>query len=223
MTVEEVMKKFDDLTVKVDAMKKDYDLKLDSANKEAQSWKKVAEQKQDEIASFKESTEKEIKDREKQFAEMRAAENLKFAEELVAKDVLTPALKDTAVRLMSAMTSEKESISYQEKDGKKVSHTMLSLFKEFISALPKGNRLKAITNRTAPKVEIPSEAKTGTEDLRYMEVHRGGKKEMLPVEGDDLHSRALEFQQEQKKIGRVVSYGDALIAAEIQISQEAAA
>lgn len=212
MTIAELEKKFSDLTTNVDTMKKDFELKLDAQKKETDSWKTVAENKQKELLSFQETAEKAQKDRDKAYAEARATEIKNFVADLKKSGRLTPAIEEMVLKLMESMTIDTTVISFSQKDGKTVSHSQLSLFKEIFSALPAGNHLRSFSKVGEVSPTLPSQVRTtGSDSAEYTEIHRGGEIVRVPVDDGDLHAKALKFIEDQKGLGRVFSYGDALI------------
>lgn len=213
MTIDELTKKFETLQTGVDVMKKDFELKLENANKDVATFKAIALKKEDELKEFKEKAELAIKEKDKAFAESRKAENLNFLETLKKDAKISPAMAETAAKLMESMTSEVVVATFDAKDGKKIQHTQLSLFKELLASLSKAPVFRSMSQATVATREIP--AGTGTEgEKQFVTVKREGGENKYEVDGTELHAAALQFQEDQRKIGRATSYEDALVAAE---------
>lgn len=209
MDIKELEKQFSELQGQVGLLKKDFELKLAAANGEAEQWKKIAQQKEADALKFQEDAKKAKEAEAKAFAEARAAENKAFLEKLKAEGRITPAMQDVATKLMESMTSQEIVATFDMKDGKKVSHTQFSLFKEFLSSFQKSSVLKGLTPGGGSAVEVPGDG-DGTEQ-QFTEILQGGQKVRVPLDDTNLHMSALEYIEDQKKIGRVVGYADALI------------
>lgn len=220
MTIEELTKKFESMQTEVSVMKKDYELKLDSAQKDAESWKKTAEAKQAEAKKFQEEAEKAKKEKEKAYSEARAKDVQVFLETAKSEGKITPAMQEIAVKLAESMTSEDEIATFGEKDGKKISHTQLSLFKEFVSSLPKIDKTKSLTHGQMIRKETPKSG-TGQEEVQTMEAFVNGVKQTVILDDTALHFKAIELQEEYSKKGQRLDYAEALIQAEKLIRQAA--
>lgn len=211
MTVQELeqqLKKFQD---DFDTTRKEFQLKLDNAEKDASKWKKISEDKESETRKFQEEAEKAKKERELALAEARKREVKDFFDRMKKEERITPAQEEMAARLAESMTSETEIATFGEKDGKKVSHTQLSLFKELVASMPKRPRTATLT--PGGSFSPPTPEGTGEGGTDYQEVWYGGQKVLAQVDDMDLHVKALEYQEAQRAKNVTVSYEDALIEA----------
>ena len=216
-TIEELTKQFEALNTSVSTMKKDFQLQLDSAKKDADSWKSVASQKEEELKQFKEKAELALKERDKAFAESRKQENLSFLESLKKSGKISPAMEDTAAKLMESMTSDVTIHTFEAKDGKKVNHTQLSLFKELLGSLTAAPIFRQMSKTAQIQKETPGS--NNGEEKTFTTVKTKAGEVTYEVDGQDLHSAAIQYQEDQRKIGRTVSYAEALIAAEKLMTQ----
>ena len=218
MTLQELEKSFGELQSSISVLKKDFDLKLDAANKNAESWKAAAEQKQAELVKYQEDVKKANEDRDKALSEARVSEIKSFVEASVKEGKISPAAKDIVEKLMQSMTGDANIATFEQKDGKKVQHTQLSLFKEFIATMAKS----PIFRQMSRSGEVQKSATpAGSEEQQFTEVISGGQKKILPADGQDLHLKAIELQEESRKIGKTLSYEDALIQASIAVKVDA--
>lgn len=210
MTIEEMEKQLKSFQSDLETTKKDFQIKLDASNKTAEEWKTVAFKKEEEMKQYKEQAEKAEKDKEKAFAENLKRENKLFLENLKKEGRITPALQVLAEKLMESMTSKETIATFEEKDGKKIDHTQLSLFKQMLSSMKKAPIYSSMSRTEDQKPEIPD----ADGETHFMEVSIGGKKQSLPVDGMELHNEALKYQDEQRAKGKTISYETALIEAE---------
>src|SRR3990167_7864251 len=155
LTLDELTKKFETLTTSVDTMKKDFELKLESAKKDAEQWKTVATQKDEDLKKFKQEAETANKEKEKAYAEKRKQEDKIFLENLKKQGKLTPASQEIATKLMESMTSETVVATFEAKDGKKITHTQLSLFKELLGSLAKSPIFSQMSRTDVAERETP--------------------------------------------------------------------
>lgn len=217
-TIEELTKDFETLTGSVSTMKKDFELKLEGAKRDAAEYKSIAEKAQEDLKTFKVDAEKAQKEKEKAFAELRANENKNFLEGLKKVGKITPALQEIASKLMESLTSEAVVHTFEGKDGKKTSHTQLSLFKELLNGFSTAPILRNMSQTPAGVREIPGEQ---AGEKTFVKVLTGGGVQSYELDGADLDSAANQYIQDQKSLGRTVSYADALIAAERLMKQAA--
>lgn len=217
-TLEELTKQFEALNTNVSTLKKDFELKLESAKKDAEQWKSVATQKDEDLKKFKLDAEKALEEKNKANAELRKQETAVFLETLKKSGKISPAMQETAAKLMESMNSEATVYTFEAKDGKKVNHTQLSLFKELLSSLATTPIFRQMTRTGEPTRETPP----GTaSEVTFTTVKTAGGEKEYQVDGQDLHTAALQYQEDQRKTGRTISYADALIAAE-QLMKQAA-
>ena len=220
-TIEELSKDFESLESSVSVMKKDFELKLDSAKKDTAEWKSIAEKNAADAKKFKEDAEKAEADKKKAYQEARIKEVKSFLDKAVESARITPAARELAEKLMESMTSDAIVYTFEQKDGSKTTHTQLSLFKEFIASLKQSKVFHTLTTQhTKQAATAPLSTDDGGQ-VRTMAVKKDGATQELIVDDYDLGVQAMEYQQEQRKIGRVIDYGEALIAvAKIRQTQE---
>lgn len=207
-TVDDLKKQYSEMNARVSAMQKDFELKLESANRTADEWKKQAEKREEDLRSYQEKHEKEEKERLAAAAKAKESDILGFAESQIKAGKITPAVKDKIVAFMKSLNAESAVLEFTESDGSKRTHTQISLFREIIGNLkpivPVG---KEFTRSGNQSVESPSDSETDQETEQFMEVHAPGGKKTLPVAEADLAAKAFEYQEKNK-----VSYEDALVA-----------
>lgn len=218
-TVEELLKKFETFEKGVETMKKDFELKIESAQKDAASYKAIALQKEEDLKKFKADAEKAIEEKNKAFAETRKAENASFLEGLKKAGKISAAMEVTCVKLMESMNTETIVHTFEAKDGLKVNHTQLSLFKELLSSFGASPIFRNLTHATAP-ARIAAQGGEDKEKVFTTVITKAGAQN-YEVDGMDLHALAVQFQEDQRKVGITVDYADALIAAEKQLKQAA--
>lgn len=215
-------KQFAELKEQFSTLKKDYELRLDSAKKEAESWKSTAQQKQDELKKFEADAEKATEEKNKAFAEIRITECKHFLEKLKKDGRISPALEVLAAKLMESMTSDVTVYTSETKDGKKISHSQLSLFKELLSSMAKTPVFRSMTVGGTTGVETPEDSMKGTKSAEtFMKVRTGGEVKTYAVDDVDLDLMAREYIDEQAKLGRKVDYAEALVQAEKLMRQAA--
>lgn len=210
MDIKELEKKFSDLSATVDVMRKDYDLKLDTAQKETASWKENAQKREDEIRILREKTEKAEKDAKEASQKARASEIKAFASELKKNGKITPAQEEMIIKLMESMTSDAAIMTYKEKDGSDRTHNQLSLFKAILQGIKTQVVYGEMTHAGAYS---PSAPDSDQETEQFQEViTKGGGRTMLPKSEQALADAAEKYMEDQRVRGIVVSYGDALLA-----------
>lgn len=210
MDVKELEQKFKDLSTQVDTMRKDYDLKLESATKDATQYKELAFKREEELRVFREKSEREKFEAEQRAKEAKKQEIKAFSEALVKEGRITPAQKELVGPLMESMTSDAEIHKFTEKDGAVKSHTQLSLFKAFLASLKKVMSFGEFT--PSGKAEIVTPDHVGDESVQqFMDVKTEGSVKRMPVEDTDLAAKAFQYIEEQSKIGRRIDYYQALI------------
>lgn len=218
-TIEELTKQFETLNSSVSLMKKDFDLKLESAKKDAESWKTIATQKEEDIKKFKAEADKAIEDKNKAFAESRKQETASFLENLKKAGKISPAMQETATKLMETMNTETVVHTFEAKDGKKVSHTQFSLFKELLSSLSTTPIFRSMTQSGSQTKETPAGGDASEKSFTVVKTKAGDQ--TYEVDGQELHAAALQYQEDQRKSGRTVDYASALIEAEKIMKQAA--
>lgn len=217
-TIEELSKELEGLSSFVGVMKKDFELKLGAAKTEATEWKTVAEKKEAEAKQFKEAAEKAEQDKIKAYQESRIKEMKSFLEESVKTARITPASKVLAEKLMESMTSDATVHTFEDKDGKKTSHTQFSLFKEFVNSLAKSKVFSTLTPAVKQTAQSPI-VEEGDKEIHFQEVKKDGATQNLIVDDYEIGVKALDYQAEMLKIGRKIDYADALIAVTLQVKQ----
>ena len=218
MTVEELEKQLKSFQSDFESTKKDFALKLESATKDAEQWKSIAAQKEADLKKFQADAEKAQAEAKKTFAESRAKENRLFLDGLKKEGKISPATETLAIKLMESMTQDAVIATFEQKDGKKVEHTQMSLFKEMLSGLAKSPIFREMSRQANARQSVPGE---GEEKEAFADIKSAGSTKRLPLEGMETHLKALEYIEEQRKIGKTVSYEEALIQAEKLISQGA--
>ena len=213
-TVEELEKMFTETQSKVDLMKKDFELKLESANRDVKQFEELAKSREEELRKFKEQVTKAEKDKAEAVARSREADVKEYVESLVKAEMITPAQKDQVSEFMKSLDFEKEIASFSEKDGSKKSHNQTSLFKEIVSKISGGKKKVKLQDEIAISSASETEEIDGTshEGKNFMKVRSEGVVRNIPVADEVYHIKALEYIEDQRKIGKMVSYGDAMIA-----------
>lgn len=217
MTVEELEKQLKTFQSDFEATKKSFELKLDAAKKDADSWKSVAEAKDAEAKKFQAAAEAAEKEKQKALSESRAKDFRSFLENAKKEGRITPAVQEIAQRLGESMTSESVVATFEKKDGSKVQHTQLSLFMELIGALQKTSVFRSLTKDNS-HVEGPASEKG---EVVYSEAIINGERQRVILDDTDLDERTKLVMAEAAKVGRVLTYGDAMIEAEKLIRAEA--
>lgn len=216
MTLEELQKQMEGLKKtfdeKLDLQVKSFQVQLDGEKKQVEQWKTVAQAKEEEARVFAEKAKKADEEKAKAFAEAKKAEMKAFFEQAKKEGRITPALEEIAVKLAESMTSETVIATFEKNDGSKTTHTQMSLFKAFISGLGKTTMFRE-QSRTPQGVApaTPGSANGGDGAVEFAEVIYGGIKKQLPMDGNDLHARAVQFQDAERTAGRSTSYEQALI------------
>lgn len=215
MDIKELEKKFQELSDNQAKMEKDFTLKLDSAQKDTKQYKELAEKREEELRQFKESAEKSERERKQSMIEANKTGIKEFVEAQIKSGRVIPAHKERLISFMETLSSEEQVVKFKEKDGSTSSHTQLSLFKDLISKMkpvvPIGSEFTVDENMES---ESPSDEIEGGEMKaeKFMAVRSEGVVHNYPVKDSDIAEKALQYQEDQKKIGRVVSYEEALIA-----------
>lgn len=213
--LEQEFKAFTDQTkTQLETQKKEFGLQIESAKKDADQWKTVAEAALETSKKFEAQAKKAEEDKKAALSASKKAELLAFFEQSVKDGRLTPAMRDIAVKFAESLNHEAEVVKFEQKDGSSVSHTQFSLFKVFVGMIGKAKAfsLEQRTPRSGSQKELPAAvASEDNEHQEFAEVIHGGTKKTLPTQDADLAAKAFEYQDEQSKLGRSVSYGDALI------------
>ena len=209
MTAQEVEGKLKEFQSNFDSKIKEFEVRNEAANKRADEYKKIAEDKEAEVAKFKEVAQKAENEKKVALEESRKKDISSFVESEKKNARLTPAQAEIATKLMESMTSELEVATFKQKDGKSIVHTQISLMKEFISLLPVSNRFSEISRTFEKTPSIPN----GTNEAQvYVEVvQKGSGRIKLPVKDADIAAKIFEYQEEKRKHGVSVSYEDAYI------------
>ena len=215
MTVEELEKQLKTFQSDFDQTKKDFELKLGTAKKEADDWRQVAQKKEEEAKKFQEEAEKAEKERKKAEAEARKTEHKAFVDRMKAEGKLVPAQEEASLKLMESLSAEGEIAKFTAKDGSSRSHSQLSLFKEMVENSPKRVSFGYSTRKQGEhSPQLPGEGKAEGGEGQIEILHQG-KRTMIPLVGADMAARAFEYQAEVRKTqGREIDYGEALIAVE---------
>lgn len=226
MTLEELQKQFTAFQAqtesKLELQKKDFELKLDAAKKDAEQYKQIAETNAATAKAFEEKAKAAEAEKAKAFAEAKKAEVKGYFESCVKAGSLTPAMRDIAVNLSESMTSETVVAKFEQKDGSSVSHTQFSLFKLFVSMIgkAKGFSIRETTPAADTKKVLPVNGDEAGHES-FTEVIHGGVKKTLPTQDVDLAARAFQYQEDQAKLGSKVSYETALIHVSKEMKAEA--
>ena len=209
--IKEMEKKFSDLSVQVDTMRKDFELKLDTAQKEAQTWKANAEKRENELKEFREQAEKAKQEADVARVKVRSQEIRMFAGRIKSEGKIAPAHEDMVVKIMESMTSDAVIMTSKSQDGSMIAHTQFSLFMQLLEKLPKMPVYGELTYGGLPHSDIPNGDEPAAE--QFMEVlTKNGGRQKLPVRGADVHQAAEKHMEEMRVKGIVVSYADALLA-----------
>lgn len=205
-TVEELEKMYTEL----DQRQKDTDLKLESAERDAKHYKQLAQTREQELQKFKEQVEQSEKDRKEALSKARDAEVSEFVESKTKAGIIIPAAKEKISKFMRSLDAEKTVVEFSEGDGSKKSHSQLSLFKEIISSMKPVIELgteRSFSDTTGADTPDGVEG----DEPQFQEVRTEGVIKKLPLSDVDLHLKALEYQENQRKIGKSVEYSDALL------------
>ena len=218
MKPEEIEAKFKEFQSQVDAVKtqaeltrKDFELKLESAKKDVDQYRSLAEKREEDLRKFREESEKTKREAEETIAKARKQEIASFTEALKKAGRITPAQEEIMVKLMESMTSEAVVMKFKESDGSEKSHTLLSLFKLFVSGLRKQMNLAQETpgSRVAPITPFQEDE----EGEHFMDVQsKAGGTQKMPVHGFELNKKAEEYMEQMRIKGQFISFADALLA-----------
>lgn len=203
-----------------EAIRKDFTLQLDTAKRDADSWKATAQKREQEIAQFKELAEKEKANSEKLAKESRKREISEFVDSAKKAGKIVPAQEEIVTKLMESLTSEDEVAKFKEKDGSTKNHTQFSLFKAFINSLNKRKEFSELTE-TPAGMSYTSPDNFSEEDdsmnelpkhfTEYAERSRT-KGTSVTFEGANIAAKAEEYITSMKAKGITVGYADALVA-----------
>ncbi len=193
--------------------KKEFELKLLTADNAAKDYKAMAEKNAEELRQFKADAEKRETEAKKALIVEREKNILEFAAKLIKEGKITPAQEGYIVSFMKSLTSEADIITFNDKAGRKISHNQLSFFKELISGFG-GKRVDfSEMKNSSEKIESETPGDNEQAEEHFMDVRQEGVVRNLPVSDFDLSAKAFEYQADQKKtFNRDVSYGDALVA-----------
>lgn len=218
MTDAEITAKFKSFEDNIGLMKKDFEMKLEAANTDAKQWKETAEKNATALREFEAKAKKAEEDRVKLLAENRKVEIKSFVDLMKKEGRIIPAQEEVLTKLMESMTSESTVHTFEAKDGSKIAHTQYSLIKKFIESM---NPHKAFVSMT-PSGGSVTRVLPGEEagEVHFTEIKRGGVKINAIVDEYDTDQLAKNFIDSQAKLGRKVSYEDALL--EISRQQKAA-
>lgn len=216
---EEVEAKLKNFSDQIDEMKsvneknrKDFEQKLKTAESNAKDYKEQAEKNAEELRQFKAESDKRETEAKKALAAEREKSIIEFAASLKKAGKITPAQEGYVISFMKSLTSEADIITFNDKAGRKISHNQLSFFKELISGFG-GKRVDfSEMKNSGEKIESDTPEDEGQDEEHFMDVRQEGVVKHLPVSDFDLAAKALEYQEEKKKLNQIVSYGDALIA-----------
>jgi len=209
MDIKELEKKFTELSDNQEKIQKDFTLKLESAQRDAKQFKELAEKREEENRQLKDRAESAEKEKAKAFSESKKAEVKSFVEAQVKAGKIIPAHKEAVVSFMESLTSEGEVASFTDKNGSKVSHSQLSLFKDIISKM---KQVVPVNSEFSVHEVVDGEESGDTTEEKFMEVRSEGTIQKLPLQDEALALKAFEYQAEQLKLGRTIDYGEALIA-----------
>lgn len=209
-TPEQLETMFSDLSTQFSTAKKDFELKLESANKTATEFKELAQKREEELRKFKQEEATREEDRKVKAAAAYKAEIQEFIEAQVKAGRILPAFKEKFTAFMTSLTSESNVMEFKESDGSKRSHTQISLFKELITKM---KSVVPVNSEMTDAGEMGADTPDGTEKPveQYAEVHDKGQLKKLPIAGVELAAKAYEYIEAQGKIGKKVSYEEALI------------
>lgn len=207
--IELLQSQFKELTSSVSTMKKDFELKLETAQKDAKEYKDLAYKREDELRKYKEESEKAAREKEAALAVAQATDIAQFVESKVKAGIIAPARKEAVTAFMKSLTSDTNVIEFSEKDGSKRSHSQLSLFKDLISSM---KPVVPMNHEFTVQPGIVEEVEENGESIeKFMEVIEEGVKKKFPIKEEDLHNKAVDYQEQQRKLGFNVEYYDALI------------
>lgn len=211
MDPKEVENKIKEFQSQLDTMKKDYELKLGSAQKDAIEWKENAEKREEDLRKFKEQSEKEKRDQAEKAKEFHKQEVKIFMETLVRDAKITPAQKMLLDPLMDSMSLDGEIAKFSEKDGSTKSYSQIALLKVFLSSLKKSVPYGEISSAGHIYASTPDNTDGDGGAQTFMDVRTEGTIQHLPVDDAELASKAFSYIEEQAKAGRKINYAQALI------------
>lgn len=212
-TPEELEKMFTDLQDQQAKSEKEFNQKLEMAQRDTKQYKELAEKNAEALRNFQQDSEKRDKEQKEAIAKARLTEDSEFVESQIKAGRIIPAMKEKVITFMKSLTSETAVMEFKEKDGSTRSHTQISLFKEMLlkmkPVMPVGSEFSV-----ADVAEIEEIDGTQKPVEVFTEVFDKGERKKLPVEGADLAAKAFEYQAHMQKLGKVIEYADALIAVE---------
>lgn len=212
-TIEELEKLFTETQTQVSVMKKDFELKLDSANKTAKEYQELATAREEDLRKYKQEKEATELKHKQDLAKSRETEISEFVEAQCKAGKIIPAFKERLTAFMKSLTSESEVMKFTEADGSTRTHTQISLFKELLSKILKPVMpLEEELSTHEQFSETTEEGEDASKKTHFTEINVGGEKKRVQVDEVDIAAKAYKFQDEQKKLGRDVTYEDALIA-----------
>lgn len=192
---------------KVDALEKTFEARLKAAEDKAQASDTAAVNAEKALLEFKEKAKKESEEAAKKLAEARREDIKAFVEKAVKEGRLLPAAKEFAIQLLGSMTSDVTVATFEEKDGSKKQHTQYSLMRALIEILPAHKGFTEHTVTGKKKVENPG-AQT---EKTFTTIKKSGENMEVEVDEQDLHEKAVAYQDEQRAQNKSVSYDEALI------------
>jgi hypothetical protein len=208
MTDAQIESKFKAYEDQLGGMKKDFEVKLEAEKADARQWKETAEKSAVALKEFEAKAKKSDEDRTKVLAEVRKTEIKSFVDTMKKSGQIIPAQEEALTKLMESMTSEVAVHTFEAKDGSKTAHTQYSLMKQFIESLPKHKAFVSMTPANgAVRVQV---GQTDTE-VHYTDIKRGGNIVTAQVDDFDMDVEAKIYIDSQAKVGRAVSYEDALV------------
>lgn len=215
-TPEELEKMFTDLSDKQAKSEKEFQQKIEMAQRDTQQYKALADKNAEELRAFKQEADKREKEQKDALAKRTETEISEFVESQVKAGKFIPAIKEKMITLMKSLTSESEIMKFQEKDGSTRSHTQLSLFKELIlkmkPVIPVGDELSIQSEISGETPDGENGDALAEPAKHFVEIHVGGEKKRVEVDEVEIAAKAFKFQEERAKAGSPVSYEDALIA-----------
>ncbi len=106
------------LTSSFETKTKEFELKLGVAERDAATWKELAEKKAQEVKDFEAKLATAKTDTEKAKAESKKAEIKAFVDAAKRDGRIAPASEEAVTRLMESMTGDATVATFDAKDGK---------------------------------------------------------------------------------------------------------
>lgn len=213
---EELEKMFSELSTRQSSFEKESNQKIEMAERNAKEYKDLADKNAEELRKFKQDAEAREKESKVALEKKFESEISEFIEAQVKAGRFIPALKERIKTFMKSLTSEGEVLKFTEANGAVLSHTQLSLFKELILKLKPIMSVETeysvaeVASAAAPD-DAGGDAPAAPQK-HFAEITVGGEKKRIEVDEVDIAAKAFQFQEAQAKLGRSVSYEDALIA-----------